>query len=230
MRILAALHKEGNAVYLSHLDLQRTLQRGLRRADLPLSYSQGFNPHPLLCFATALSTGAGSCCEWFDVTLEKPVSPADFQAGLNASLPEGLSVSDAMEAPEGLGSLASRLQAARYLVTVFPEDKVEKPALEVALTKLLSEKELTVQKRTKGGVKPQNIRPQIFEARVQTFGEASFTLDVLGELTAGGGLRTEALVNVLLDFLGSKGTFQSRREEMFFAGIPKLPTLEKGLE
>ncbi|MBQ9923015.1 MAG: DUF2344 domain-containing protein, partial [Clostridia bacterium] len=44
MRIIAALHERGRAAYLSHLDMQRTLQRALRRADMPLVYSQGFNP------------------------------------------------------------------------------------------------------------------------------------------------------------------------------------------
>ena len=51
MRIIAALHETGRAAYLSHLDMQRTLQRALRRADMPLMYSQGFNPHPQIAIA-----------------------------------------------------------------------------------------------------------------------------------------------------------------------------------
>ena len=214
MRIVAALHEKGRAAYLSHLDMQRTLQRALRRADMPLLYSQGFNPHPLMAFAGALSTGFESEREWFDVRLEGDIDPAQFEARLNAVLPEGMAVSHARIAPEDLSTLTGHLTAARYL------------------DKLLQSEELMVQKRTKSGAMvPQNIRPQLYEARLtgRDDGEgASFTLDVLGELTAGGGLRTEAFVNVLLDFLGSTGSFRCRREEMYFDGVPGLPSLGKG--
>ena len=98
MRIIAALHEKGRAAYLSHLDMQRTLQRSLRRADMPLQYSQGFNPHPLMAFAGALSTGFESEREWFDVRLDGEIAPADFEARLNAVLPEGMAVSHARRA------------------------------------------------------------------------------------------------------------------------------------
>ena len=229
MRIIAALHETGRAAYLSHLDMQRTLQRALRRADMPLLYSQGFNPHPLIAFAGALSTGAESEREWFDVRLEGDIAPADFEARLNAVLPEGMAVSHAMEAPEGLGTLTGHLAAARYTLWVRPEKAVMAAEVNSALNQLLEREEIMVQKRTKSGAMvPQNIRPQLYEARLTGRDGESFTLDVLGELTAGGGLRTEAFVNVLLDLLGSAGSFRCRREEMYFDGVPGLPSLGKG--
>ncbi len=229
MRIIAALHEKGRAAYLSHLDMQRMLQRALRRADMPLMYSQGFNPHPLMAFAGALSTGYESEREWFDVRLDGEVAPAAFEARLNAVLPEGMAVSHAMEAPENLSTLTGHLAAARYTLWVRPEKTVSAAEVSSALQKLLQSEELMVQKRTKSGAMvPQNIRPQLYEARLTEGGGASFTLDVLGELTAGGGLRTEAFVNVLLDFLGSAGSFRCRREEMYFDDLPGLPCLGKG--
>ena len=229
MRIIAALHERGRAAYLSHLDMQRTLQRALRRADMPLVYSQGFNPHPLMAFAGALSTGFESEREWFDVRLEGDMGPQDFEARLNAVLPEGMSVSHAMEAPEDLSTLTGRLAAARYTLWVRPERVCSAAEVGSALDTLLHSEELMVQKRTKSGAMvPQNIRPQLYEARLTGEDGGSFTLDVLGELTAGGGLRTEAFVNVLLDFLGSAGSFRCRREEMYFDDLPGLPSLGKG--
>lgn len=229
MRIIAALHEKGRAAYLSHLDMQRTLQRSLRRADMPLQYSQGFNPHPLMAFAGALSTGFESEREWFDVRLDGEIAPADFEARLNAVLPEGMAVSHAMEAPEGLSTLTGHLAAARYTLWVRPEKTVMAAEVNSALNQLLASSELMVQKRTKSGAMvPQNIRPQLYEARLTGRDGESFTLDVLGELTAGGGLRTEAFVNVLLDFLGSAGSFRCRREEMYFDEVPGLPSLGKG--
>ena len=229
MRIIAALHETGRAAYLSHLDMQRTLQRALRRADMPLQYSQGFNPHPLMAFAGALATGAESEREWFDVRLDGEIAPADFEARLNAVLPEGMAVSHAMEAPEGLSTLTGHLAAARYTLWVRPERPVSAAEVNSTLHKLLASSELMVQKRTKSGAMvPQNIRPQLYEAGLTGRDGESFTLDVLGELTAGGGLRTEAFVNVLLDFLGSAGSFRCRREEMYFDEVPGLPSLGKG--
>ncbi len=229
MRIIAALHETGRAAYLSHLDMQRTLQRALRRADMPLLYSQGFNPHPLMAFAGALATGAESEREWFDVRLDGEIAPADFEARLNAVLPEGMAVSHAMEAPEGLSTLTGHLAAARYTLWVRPEKAILAAEVNSALNKLLDSSELMVQKRTKSGAMvPQNIRPQLYEARLTGRDGESFILDVLGELTAGGGLRTEAFVNVLLDFLGSAGSFRCRREEMYFDEVPGLPSLGKG--
>ena len=231
MRIIAALHETGRAAYLSHLDMQRTLQRALRRADMPLQYSQGFNPHPLMAFAGALATGAESEREWFDVRLDGEIAPADFEARLNAVLPEGMAVSHAMEAPEGLSTLTGHLAAARYTLWVRPERAVSAAEVNSTLHKLLASSELMVQKRTKSGAMvPQNIRPQLYEAGLTGRDGESFTLDVLGELTAGGGLRTEAFVNVLLDFLGSAGSFRCRREEMYFDGLTGLPSLGKGKE
>ena len=229
MRIIAALHETGRAAYLSHLDMQRTLQRALRRADMPLQYSQGFNPHPLMAFAGALSTGFESQREWFDVRLDGEIAPGDFEARLNAVLPEGMAVSHAMEAPEGLSTLTGHLAAARYTLWVRPERALMAAEVNSALNQLLASSELMVQKRTKSGTMvPQNIRPQLYEARLTGRDGESFTLDVLGELTAGGGLRTEAFVNVLLDFLGSAGSFRCRREEMYFDEVPGLPSLGKG--
>ena len=229
MRIIAALHEKGRTAFLSHLDMQRTLQRALRRADMPLMYSQGFNPHPLMAFAGALSTGFESEREWFDVRLDEDIAPEAFEERLNKVLPEGMYVSHVMEAPGDLSTLTGHLTAARYTLWVRPERAVTADEVGSALELLLQSSELMVQKRTKSGaVVPQNIRPQIYEAKLVEGGGASFTLDVLGELTASGGLRTEAFVNVLLDFLRSAGSFRCRREEMYFDGQPGLPSLGKG--
>ena len=90
MRMIAAYHKEPALRYISHLDIQRTLHRAFSRANLPVQYSAGFNPHPQLSFASALSTGMAGCAEWFDVTLYQDVAPEEFMRRLNAALPAGL--------------------------------------------------------------------------------------------------------------------------------------------
>ena len=74
--------------YISHLDLQRTFQRALRRADIQIAYSQGFNPHPKLSFAMALAVGMTSEGEYVDVELAHPIDAKEMKERLNNLYPE----------------------------------------------------------------------------------------------------------------------------------------------
>ena len=100
-RILFRFAKEGEARYLSHRDLMRAFERALRRAGLPVSMSQGFNPHPKLGILAALAVGVEAQDEALDVEFQ-PAVPAD-EAGdrLAAEMPRGLRVLSAATLPEG---------------------------------------------------------------------------------------------------------------------------------
>jgi len=82
--------KRGRAVYISHLDLMRTLQRVFLRAGLPLKYSEGFNPHPVVSILLPLSVGMQSECELMDFQLLEDFDLAALPARLTAAMPEGL--------------------------------------------------------------------------------------------------------------------------------------------
>ena len=84
--------KMGGSAYLSQLELQAVLERALRRAGLPLSFSQGFHPLPLLSFGRALPVGVESRAEWFALTLHQALAPEEVAARLNPLLPPGMSV------------------------------------------------------------------------------------------------------------------------------------------
>lgn len=138
MRMLAVYHKTESARYISHLDVQRTLQRAFRRAKLPLRFSEGFNPHPELSFASALATGTTSDAEWFDVELTERMQPETFLAQVNAVLPQGIRLSDARELPAGIKTLSTLTRAAEYEVqTTFARTMTCEKA-EAALESLLS--------------------------------------------------------------------------------------------
>lgn len=82
--------KEDGAAFLSQLELQAVLERALRRAALPLSFSQGFHPLPLLSFGRALPVGLVSLAEWFAITLRQPLSAEEVQERLAPHLPRGM--------------------------------------------------------------------------------------------------------------------------------------------
>ena len=94
-RILFA--KEGRAVYISHLDLMRTMQRAFIRAGVKIRHTEGFNPHPYMNFALPLGLGMESRCELMEFSLIEPDGPEKLPARLNAVLPEGIRVLRAYE-------------------------------------------------------------------------------------------------------------------------------------
>ena len=82
--------KTGRAVYISHLDLMRTMQRAFQRAGLSLKYSEGFNPHPQISVLLPLSVGCASVCELMDFRLREETDFAALPERLSAALPEGI--------------------------------------------------------------------------------------------------------------------------------------------
>lgn len=84
--------KSDRAVYISHLDLMRTMQRAFKRANLPIWYTKGFNPHAYIMFPLALSLGVMSDVEVMDVALTEEIPSEDVVKRLNASLPLGLKI------------------------------------------------------------------------------------------------------------------------------------------
>ena len=97
LKIRTVYEKRDRAKYISHLDLNRCMQRTIRRAGLPIWYSEGFNPRMYLMFPLALSLGFESVCEAMDFNLEEPVPVGELKDRLNAVLPEGLRILHAAE-------------------------------------------------------------------------------------------------------------------------------------
>src|SRR5512146_3064799 len=92
MRIRITFTKQGALRYTGHLDLHRLWERALRRASLPLAYSQGFHPQPKMNMAAALPLGFSSRCEMMDLKFEQDIPLAELPERLNGTLPAGLRV------------------------------------------------------------------------------------------------------------------------------------------
>ena len=91
VKLRLVFSKKGRAVYISQLDLMRTLQRSFQRAGYPLKYSEGFNPHPLLSVALPMSVGISSDCEILDFKMDEAPSDLELAArSVTNALPEGL--------------------------------------------------------------------------------------------------------------------------------------------
>jgi radical SAM-linked protein len=102
--------------YVGHLDMARAWERAIRRARLPLAYSQGFNPQARMHFAAALPVGFTGQAELIDVFLDAEIEPADFLARLAPALPAGIRLTGAEAVSRELPSLQAAICSARYRV------------------------------------------------------------------------------------------------------------------
>lgn len=114
VRLRIKYEKVGAIRFASHRDTIRLFRRGLAVADVPVCYSQGFNPHPRLSFGPSLRTGWEGLGECMDVLLERPFS--DFGTSCNAGLPEGLRIVETTEVETSVPKLSADVKAARYTV------------------------------------------------------------------------------------------------------------------
>jgi hypothetical protein len=89
-RVRIRYAKRGPLRFTSHRDFARAFERALRRAGVPIAFSQGFTPHPKISYASAAPTGVASEAEYLEIGLREPVDPAQLRAALDAALSPGL--------------------------------------------------------------------------------------------------------------------------------------------
>lgn len=163
MRYLIKYTKEDEIKYVAHLDLMRTIQRILRRSELPVEYSKGFNPHIILSIAQPLSVGVASKGEYMDVEFKEEVNENIIKEKLNASTPLGIKILEVVKTKEKIGekktppSMAA-VQAAEYKIIL---KCIDGKKAEEGLKKLLQLDEWKIIKKTKKGEKEVNIRALI---------------------------------------------------------------------
>ena len=116
MRLRITFTKQGALRYIGHLDLHKMLERSIRRAKLPLAYSQGYHPQPKLNLAAALPLGFSSSAEVMDIWLNEDVD--DAATALQANVPPGLTILQAEQVDEREPSLQSQVIAAKYKVEI----------------------------------------------------------------------------------------------------------------
>lgn len=216
MRIIARFEKTESVRFVSHLDIQRLFQRAFRRAQIPLAYSQGFNPHPILAFATALSVGYTSSAEWLDVKLEADMDKEEFARRVNDTLPEGFRILEVCDVDDRFPTLSAIMVAADYTLQIF-----DPPAdLEARIEKLLAAP-IMVEKKTKGGMRTVDIRPMLYDYRYM----AGF-MRLLGCLDAKGSLNIDLFMKALLHGQCDASSYRVHRNHIFSSDgtlMPKIP-------
>jgi len=165
LRMLAVFEKSERIRHIGHLDIQRSVQRGLRRSGLPVAYSNGFNPHILISFASALSTGAAGKREIMDVTMAEPVTAEAFVSAMNGAMPPDLRVLEARALEDKHPAMMSLVRAARYDMAIDGEDAFR--AIQGIIPAAMAKETLTAMRKNKTKLAECNIRPLIHEIEAE---------------------------------------------------------------
>ena len=150
--------KTGRAVYISHLDLMRTMQRAFQRAGLSLKYSEGFNPHPQISVLLPLGVGSASVCELMDFRLREETDLAALPERLDAALPEGIRALEVYPAERKAKEL--KWLSIDGLLEYDDRDAEE---LCAPLRAFFARESLVIRKKTKRGEGEADIAPAIRE-------------------------------------------------------------------
>ena len=169
--------------YISHLNLAQVFTRTLRRANIPVVISDGFNPRFRISFGPPLPLGISSTSEYLDIRLKEEIKTEELVEELNRVLPQGLKILQAKTIPSSADSLVKIIDRASYVITLKIKEKLLDSAAKNQGNKLkeleqeieknnkrfLNLDEITIEKQTKNGIKIVDIRPSILDISVKKF-------------------------------------------------------------
>jgi len=194
MRALIRFGKQPRLRFISHLDMQRFFQRALNRTGLPIAYTQGFNPHPVLSFGSALALGWTSEYEIIDIKLAVPMGRKRTEEAMRQALPDDLPVIEVKLVDDRHPAPMAQVKMADYRVTIEGDD-AEKI---IAQIPVFMEKDSVLEmKKTKSGEKEINIRPLVISA--EAF-EGGFNVRLM--LTEKESLKPNLMIKSLADMAG----------------------------
>jgi len=175
--------KDGPIKYISHLNLAQIFTRTLRRADIPVIISNGFNPRFRISFGPPLPLGISSTSEYLDIRIKEEIKVKELIERLNLVLPQGLKILQAKIIPSSTGSLVKVIDRASYLITLKLKEKLlnsevknQKEKFKEFMQKIeknnkifLNLNEINVEKQTKNGSKRVDIKSSILDIKIQNF-------------------------------------------------------------
>ncbi|NFG24443.1 DUF2344 domain-containing protein [Clostridium botulinum] len=234
MRYLIKYTKEANVKFISHLDLMRTIQKNIRRAELPMEYSKGFNPHMTMSIAQPLAVGVYSDGEYMDLVFAEEMNEKEIIDRLNSVSSSGIKFKEATKIPyvEGEKKVPqgmALIDAARYTAKV-PYENIEN--LENEVNELLNKSDWKTIKKSKKGEKEVDIKLMIKEFKFWIKDDY-----LIINMVINSGSREHLAPELVVKYIQEKTSYVKtesfvdiKREEMYFLKGEKLLPLYKALE
>lgn len=229
VRYLIKYTKESNIKFISHLDLMRTIQKVIRRAELPIKYSQGFNPHMALSIAQPLSVGVYSSGEYMDIILVEEVNEQEILEKLNSKTASGIKFLTATKVPEvenekKMPQAMALIDACRYIVKI---SYLKSEGLEDEIKVLLEAEEWNTIKKSKKGEREVNLKDYIYDFKYW-IKEDELILNILIQ----SGSREHLSADLVVKYIKEKTSNANedafvdiKREEMYYLKDDKLVPL-----
>ena len=190
--------------FLSHLDLMHTWERVIRRSKLPLGFTQGFNPHPKMNFASALAVGTTSDAEYMDLDFTETLTLEQIKAALLPAVPPAFEIVD-MKVVEGkVPSLMSIIQRATYTLRLAYVDEITQAQLDAAVEAFwaMDENIIYRYKKDSKDKKAVNIRPGVYSIKLtqeENSDKKHAVLDIVVQSGNDGNIRPEEVAYGLMN-------------------------------
>lgn len=207
--------------FLSHLDMMRLWERAIRRARLPLRYSQGFHPHPRISLASPLAVGMTADAEWLECEFTLPVSPDDVRRRLVDQLPQGITLRQVREAPWKAPALAARLRASVYELVV--RDSSPWNEVQARVERFLQAPTWIVEEQHKERMRKVDLREVVSDVELEQRPAGRLVVRAVLRQESGRGARLETLLRAL----GLGPAVLGHRRRLVLDG---LPDAEEGAE
>ncbi len=165
-KIRIKFSKREEVKYISHLDMVRVFIRALRRARLPVAFSEGFVAREKISFSHPLPLGLTSKSEYADIEFSNFINPGELKERLNKELPSGLRVEEAEIVPLKSKSLMATFDCAEYEVKL-SDLRYQMADVRERISKFLKQKEIIIKRKTKKGIREIDIRPLILKLELK---------------------------------------------------------------
>ena len=204
MRARVKFAKTGIMRYVGHLDLMRFFQKAVKRSNLPIKYSEGFNPHQIMSFAAPLGVGLTSEGEYMDIDLKEKVDAAMALEVLNKNMVEGLEITGFKYLPDGAEKCMSAVTAASYIVTY--KDSKDDACYIDNITDLKAKffdeaHAINIVKKTKKGERELDLKPLIYRFNISIEDKVP-VYDLLLSSGSTDNIKPELVVKAFHEFLG----------------------------
>ncbi len=202
--------KDYECRYISHLDLNRCMLRALHKSKIPIWHTEGFNPHPFATFPLPLSLGFRGINECMDVKLEDDdYSFEEIKQNLNACLPRGLRVFDVTEPIMKAGKIAFASFTAKL-----SGDRLRSSEICAALSELLSQDSIEIEKKSKKGMKTVDIKQGVKKYEIKEMFDYA-VLDIILSAGSSDNVNPNLIVSALTDKTGVEYDVDITRNDLY---------------
>ena len=224
MKVRIKFSKQGVMKFIGHLDVMRYFQKAIRRAEIPIVFTEGFSPHMIMSFASPLGVGLTSSAEYMDIEVSQEIPSREAVSRLNAVMVEGMQVLSYRRIEEGKAGKAMSLVATADYTLGFRSGHEPKQKWKDKIDTFMAQPSIDIVKKTKKSEKEVDIKPMIYEMGLADHDR------IFMRLAAGSAanLKPELVMEAFAGYMGISLTefaLEINREELYAEGMVSLEEL-----